>query len=99
MQAPRHRRARDLSSEEQLVLWAIRVWVSHFKRGTPPCAGYARCFAMAGAPEVAESLDALLTLTGRHARTAIDPRARTNLYELLGSWGISLGAMAPTSRL
>ena len=74
MQFPAAETTRELTPGEQLMVWATRVWVTHFKQGKPPCAGFGRGFAAAGVPHAADNLDRLMHLVGRHAQRSIDIR-------------------------
>lgn len=64
----------ELSLPEQLLVWGMRAWVAHFKQGRPPCAGYARAFALAGTASAAVHLDQLLSLLAAGAVRGIDVR-------------------------
>lgn len=86
-----------LSLEEQLVLWAMRVWVSHFKRDQPPCAAFSRAFAIVGAAEAADHLGALMSVIASGAIRSIEIRCPA-CPALADDEALLLGAVAKAQR-
>ncbi len=59
---------------EQLLLWAIRLWVRAVKERTSISETLQRGFRLAGAPDAFWGLDDLMTIIGATAKTSIDIR-------------------------
>lgn len=69
-------RTADLCLAEQLLVWGMRAWVDHFKRGEALCSVYQRAFQKIGAPEAADHLSELLGLVAMGAVRSIDVRCQ-----------------------
>ena len=87
----------ELTSTERLLVWAIRVWVTHHRAGAVPCRGYSYGFIRVGLPDAPLLLHRLMQMVAAHARRKIDVRC-IGCRQVSADEGRVLAALAAAQR-